>query len=128
MRPLLLLLSTAARVMASSGGRSFLIHSEGEYEDELDGFALFPGIVRGSTRFGVLLAGTAHGDLPGTWAGMVHYSLPWVMPGVDHDITGGTWYFRHSDGSLHGHIAGGKLIRDETGRYAEVVLRVEITE
>jgi hypothetical protein len=127
MRPLLLLLSAAAKVMAVPGGQALLAQTQGEYEDELDGIALFPGIVRGDTRFGVLLAGRANGDLPGTWAGTVNYRSPWVVPGLHHDIVDGSWYFRAPEGALFGRIVEGRLLRDDTCRYAEVELTVEIT-
>ncbi len=127
MRPLLSLLSAAARVVATPGEHGLLTQVEGEYLDELDGVALFPGIVRGNTRFGVLLAGRASGDLPGTWAGFVHYRSPWVVPNMHHEIVDGSWYFRAPEGALYGRVACGEVVRDGTCRYAEIELTVEIT-
>jgi len=127
MRPLLSLLSAAAKVVATPGERSLLTQVQGEYLDELHGVALFPGIVRGDTRFGVLLAGRASGDLPGTWAGFVHYRSPWVVPGMLHEIVDGSWYFRAAEGAFYGRVLTGQVQRDDTARYAQIELTVEIT-
>ena len=127
MRPLLSLLSAAAKVVAAPGERSLLTQVPGEYLDELDGVALFPGIVLGDTRFGVLLAGRASGDLPGTWAGFVHYRSPWVVPNMRHEIVDGSWYFQAPEGAFYGRVVRGQVLRDDTCRYAEIELTVEIT-
>ena len=102
-----------------------------ELHGRVTGVALFPGIVDGTTRHGVLLVGRSVGAISGGWLGMVHYTPPQVVAGAHHTIVGGRWAAWARDlegrrGLLLGRVLGGAIERDASGLLARVALEVSV--